>query len=158
MTNIPEYLTCTHGSLRYCSMDYMVLSALNNTNVSRVVVSYDIGCQWSKNLAERFAKYGNDMQIVEDTKLEIGIPNWHVNGHGAFCHNNYSLNYIPGVGRTCGEDVEISWSQTNALAPSTREMGPGARRETLDDHWNGWNMRKIVGFREYHGILSDFLF
>jgi len=36
-------------------------------------------------------------------------------------------------------DVEITSSHTNSLAPSTREMGPGARRETLNHHWNGWN-------------------
>ena len=48
--------------------------------------------------------------------------------------------------RTCGEDVEITWSQTNSLAPSTREMGSGAQKETLDDQWNGWNFRKLVGF------------
>ena len=125
-----------------------MLSALAGVSVPRIVISYDIGCQWSKNLADRISAYDEDMQISEGVKLEIGIPNWHVNGHGAFCRNNYSLNYLPGVGRTCGEDVEISWSQTNSLAPSTREMGPGARRETLNDHWNGWNMRKIVGFRK----------
>jgi hypothetical protein len=75
------------------------------------------------------------------------------------CQNNLSLSYIPGVGRTCGEDVETSWAHTNSLAPSTREMGPGARRETLNDHWNGWNFRKIVGFRKlnFFGVFVTFL-
>ncbi|KAF9470706.1 hypothetical protein BDN70DRAFT_939490 [Pholiota conissans] len=132
---------------KFCSMDYMVLSALAGVNVSRVLVSYDIGCQWSKNLQQRIAKYSDDLNLPENIRLEVGIPSWHVNGHGAFCRNNYSLSYLPGVGRTCGEDVEITWSQTNSLAPSTREMGPGARKETLNDHWNGWNLRKVVGFR-----------
>jgi hypothetical protein len=130
-------------------MDYMVLSALAAVNVPRIVISYDIGCQWSKNLRERISKYNDDLlELPEDTHLEIGIPSWHVNGHGSYCRNNYSLNYLPGVGRTCGEDVEISWSQTNSLAPSTREMGSGARQETLNDHWDGWNLRKIIGFRK----------
>lgn len=55
---------------------------------------------------------------------------------------------MKGVGRTCGEEVETSWAQTNALGTSTREMGPGARHETLNDQWGGFNFRKIVGFRK----------
>ncbi|KIL55518.1 hypothetical protein M378DRAFT_188665 [Amanita muscaria Koide BX008] len=122
---------------KYCSMDYMVLSALAGVTVPRVLVSYDIGCQWLKNWQERTSKYEDDIQLSDDVKLEIGIPSWHVNGHGTYCRNNYSFNYLPSVGQTCGEDIETSWLQTNSLAPSTREMGSGARKETLDDHWNG---------------------
>jgi hypothetical protein len=61
-------------------MDYMVLSALAAVSVLRIVVSYDIGCQWSKNLRERISKYDDDdLQLPKDTQLEIGIPSWHVN-------------------------------------------------------------------------------
>ncbi len=141
---------------RYCSMDYMVLSALLGITLLRVVISYDIGCQWSVKLPVRMSKFREEMQLPPDMKVEIGIPNWHVNGHGLFCQNNYSLNYIPGVGHTCGEDIETTWSHTNSLAPSVREMGPGVRRETLNYHWNGWNFRKIVGFRKSYFGDRDF--
>jgi len=130
-------------------MDYMVLCALFGITLTRIVISYDIGCQWSKKFSKRMEEYPENMKLAPDTKLEIGIPNWHVNGHGAFCRNNYSLNYKKGVGKTSGEDVEITWSHTNSLAPATREMGPGARRETLNDHWNGWNFCKLVGLRMF---------
>ena len=129
-------------------MDYMVLSALCGIHVPRLVVCYDIGCTWCKKLPERMEMYPDDMRLSDDVDIEIGVPSWHVKGHGAYCQENYSLNYIPGVGRTCGEDTEPTWSQTNALAPSTREMGSGARKETLNDHWNGWNLRKLIGFRK----------
>lgn len=124
----------------------MVLSALRGVTLPCVVISYDIGCQWLKNFHKRMSEFPESLHLPPSQTLEIGIPNWHVNGHGPYCRNNYSLNYIPGVGRTCGEDIEITWSHTNALAPSIREMGPGARRETLNVHWNGWNFHKIVGF------------
>jgi hypothetical protein len=137
-------------------MDYMVLSALMGITVPHVVISYDIGCQWSKHFKKRMVEYPPAMQLPSDVKVDIAIPSWHVNGHGAFCQNNYSLNYIPGVGRTCGEDIEITWSNTNSLAPSVREMGPGSRRETLNDQWNGWNFRKIVGFRKLSVFHFDF--
>ena len=88
------------------------------------------------------------MQINEQTKIEVGIPSWHINGHGPSCCSNFSLGYMEGVGRTCGEEVETSWAQTNALGTSMQEMGPGARHETLNDHWGGFNFHKIIGFRK----------
>ncbi|KAJ7849376.1 hypothetical protein B0H14DRAFT_3668571 [Mycena olivaceomarginata] len=36
------------------------------------------------------------------------------------------------------------WANANPLARSTREMGPGSRRDTLDDHFNDWNHKKII--------------
>jgi len=57
----------------------------------------------------------------------------------------------------CGEEVETTWSSTNVLAPSVREMGPGARHNTLNNDWNGWNFRKIVGFHKFHSIAFFYL-
>jgi len=56
---------------------------------------------------------------------------------------------MEGTGRMVGEDVETVWAGTNPLAPSIREMGPAAQHDTLNDHWNGWNFRKIVRFRAF---------
>ena len=134
-------------------MDWIILSCLVGITLLRLVISYDIACQWRKNLFERMSEYPEEMRLPSDLEVEVGIPNWHVNGHGTECQNNLSLSYIPGVGRTCGEDVETSWAHTNSLAPSTREMGPGARIETLNDHWNGWNFRKIIGFRMLNSLV-----
>lgn len=117
--------------------------------VLQVLISYDIGCQWSKHFEARTSSYPEELKLPSKTMVDIGIPSWHANGHGSSCRNNYSLNNIPGVGRTCGEDIETVWAHTNMLAPSTREMGPAMRRETLNDHWNHWNFRKIVGFRTF---------
>jgi hypothetical protein len=95
-----------------------------------------------------------EMQIPDATKVDVAIPGWHINGHGNTCRNNFNLSYMEGVGRTVGEDIETTWAGTNPLAPSVREMGPAARHDTLNDHWNGWNFRKIVGFRtSFHFTL-----
>lgn len=92
------------------------------------------------------AEFPEAMQIPDTTQVDVAIPGWHINAHGAKCRNNFNLSYMPGAGRTTGEDIETTWAGTNALAPSVREMGPAARHDTLNDHWNGWNFRKIVGF------------
>lgn len=63
---------------------------------------------------------------------------------------------MEGAGRTIGEDVETVWAGTNLLAPSIREMGPAARHDTLNDHWNGWNFRKVVRLRMFFSFSFAF--
>jgi hypothetical protein len=132
---------------RYSNMDFIILAALVGITLPRIIITYDIGCQWSKNFSRRMADFPEAMRIPDSTKVNVAIPGWHINGHGESCRNNFNLSYMEGAGRTVGEDVETTWAGANALAPSIREMGPAARRDTIDDHWNGWNFRKIVGFR-----------
>ncbi|KAG1887840.1 hypothetical protein F4604DRAFT_1916666 [Suillus subluteus] len=43
-----------------------------------------------------------------------------------------------------GEAPERGWANINPVASSTKEMGPGARRDTLDDFFGDWNWKKIV--------------
>ena len=54
------------------------------------------------------------------------VPMFHLPAHIEKCHQDYSFNYAPGVGRTDGEAPEHGWSNLNDLAYSTREMGPGS--------------------------------
>ena len=56
---------------------------------------------------------------------------------------------MPGVGRTDGEGIERNWSEINRVANSTKEMGPGARHDTIDDHFGHHNFRKFVGLGKY---------
>ncbi|KAG1749250.1 hypothetical protein EDB19DRAFT_1825495 [Suillus lakei] len=49
------------------------------------------------------------------------------------------------VGRMDGEAPERGWANINPVASSTKEMGPGARRDTLDDFFGDWNWKKVVG-------------
>ena len=129
-------------------MDYIVLSALMGLMLCHIILTYDIACQWFKNFEKRMLEgLPESVRIPKQTKIDVAIPSWHINGHGPSCRQSFCLGYMKGVGRTCGEEVETTWSHTNPLAPSVREMGPAARHETLGDHWNGWNFRKIVGFR-----------
>ncbi|KAF8171335.1 hypothetical protein BJ912DRAFT_1025200 [Pholiota molesta] len=134
---------------KYCNMDYIILTALIGIALPRVLITYDIACQWSKNFRSRMQAFPEHMRIPPETKIDVAIPSWHINGHGQKCRDGFSLGYTKGAGRTCGEEVEISWSHANPLVPSVKEMGPAARHDTLNDHWNGWNFRKIVGFKAF---------
>ena len=119
-----------------------------------IFITYDIGCQWSKNLQSRMSEFPEHMRLPPETKVAVAIPSWHITSHGRRCRKDFCLGYTKGAGRTCGEEVEITWSSTNSLAPSVREMAPGARHDTLNDQWNGWNFRKIVGFRKFSSFFS----
>ena len=147
--------SCTNKLLsRYCNVDFVIFVALLGISLHRIVITYDIACQWSKNLRKRMEEYPPEMHIQDMTQVEVAIPGWHINGHGTDCRDNFNLSYMEGVGRTVGEDIETTWAGTNPLASSVREMGPAARHDTLNDHWNGWNFRKIVGFRKYFAFFT----
>lgn len=73
------------------------------------------------------------------------VPKYHLAAHIAECQTSFSFNFTRGVGRTDGEGIERGWANTNRLASSTKEMGPGSRRDTLDDHFGDWNWKKTVG-------------
>lgn len=93
-------------------------------------------------------KFPVDMQLNKNMVIEFAVPSWHINAHGPDCRADFGLSFRNGVGRTCGEEVESTWAGTNPLGPSTREMGPGARHETLNGQWGGLNFRRIIVFRK----------
>ena len=73
------------------------------------------------------------------------VPKFHLPAHIAQCQWKYSFNFIKGAGRTDGEAPERGWSTLNAVASSTKEMGPGHRRDTLDDIIGDSNWKKVIG-------------
>ncbi len=130
---------------RYANMDYILASTLVDVPLSHLLIVYDIACQWSKNLRARFLDLHSVIDVdLNKVKITTAIPKGHIKAHGKACQSSFSLNYLPGSARTDGEGVERDWAHMNVLTPSTREMGPGNRHETLDDHWASWNWQKIV--------------
>ncbi|KAF8056174.1 hypothetical protein FPV67DRAFT_1432087 [Lyophyllum atratum] len=158
---------------RYLNMDYMFLQSVRDTGVQMIVVSYDIVCQWHKNLRERMLSYPHELHLSGSVKyISFLIPKFHLPAHIEDCNILYSFNLVKGVGRTDGEAPERGWANINPIAQSTKEMGPGARRDTLDDHFNDWNWKKTLQFGprllkklreaapalvEHRAVLRDFV-
>lgn len=71
----------------------------------------------------------NHLQIPDEkfVDMKYGIPKFHGPGHEKKCQTPHSLNLMEGVGRMDGEGIERNWSEMNAAANSTKEMGPGTR-------------------------------
>jgi len=131
---------------RYANMDYIFASILkhHDTNLHKVV-SYNIACQWSVNLPECLAKLPSNIRPPALGSTDIVIPKLHVYSHKLNCQTDYSLNYLRGAGRTDGEGIERTHSNTGPVSASTKQMGPGYHHDSLDWHWTHWNWQKFVG-------------
>ncbi|KAI0055071.1 hypothetical protein BV25DRAFT_1816158 [Artomyces pyxidatus] len=131
---------------RYCNMDFIFFSAFSHSRNKSGVVSYDIACQWSKNLWKRVDELPTHLRIPSSTDFTFAVPKFHLPAHGVPCQGPYSFNFLNGVGRTDGEGVERNWANMNGAASSTKQMGPGARQDALDNHCGHANWRKTIGF------------
>ncbi|KAG2144545.1 hypothetical protein DEU56DRAFT_883917 [Suillus clintonianus] len=133
---------------KYMNMDYIVFSALSAFASTPIVnFSYDIACQWHKELWRHVSTLPSQLQPnCTHTAFNFFVPKFHIAAHIAACQTNFSFNWTPGVGRTDGEAPERGWADINRVAASTKEMGPGSRREVLDDHFGDWNWKKVTAF------------
>jgi hypothetical protein len=129
-------------------MDFITLATLIGVVFTTLTISYDIVCQWSRNFKNRVGQFPAWMQpppAVLNAATYV-IPKFHIYGHGTPCQTRFSLNFLPYSARTNGEEPERWWAHINPVSMSTKEMGAGARHDTIDDHAAAWNWRKITNF------------
>ncbi|KAF7974955.1 hypothetical protein HWV62_10677 [Athelia sp. TMB] len=141
----PQGLGDLQKGERQCNMDYIFASSVVGVGVNMLTISYDVGCQWWT----RFSSVRRDRLPAHLQNLPAWmralVPKFHLQSHQEGCHSAFSFNYAPGSGRTEGEGVERNWDELNGQAPSTAEMLPGHRWETLDDCCGWANWRKAMG-------------
>lgn len=131
-------------------MDLFFLSAIAHFACRLIIVSYDIACQWSRFLFKRAnVDYPPNILSVQKPEVQFFVPKFHLPAHIPGCQTSFSFNLRPGVGRTDGEAPERGWSSSNDLSYSTRAMGPGNRRDTIDDTFGDWNWSKTTSIGEY---------
>ncbi|KAJ7429392.1 hypothetical protein B0H11DRAFT_1768215 [Mycena galericulata] len=130
---------------RYINMDYIFFMGLAGSEVAELYVSYDIACQWHKNIWDRMKTFDEGVQFHLGKKYCVFlIPKFHLPAHIEACNILFSFHLTRYVGMTDGEAPERGWSSLNPLATSTAEMGPGMRRDTINDAFNDWNHKKII--------------
>ncbi|KAK7013051.1 hypothetical protein R3P38DRAFT_2639870 [Favolaschia claudopus] len=131
---------------KYINMDYMFFSTISGSPLLRFFVSYDIACQWHIKLWNRMLNYQDETLTVNGRGkfFTFLVPKFHLPAHIEACNLKFSFNLTRDVGQTDGEAPERGWANTNPLARSTKEMGPGHRRDTLDDHFGDWNHTRII--------------
>ncbi|KAJ7191974.1 hypothetical protein GGX14DRAFT_406795 [Mycena pura] len=65
---------------RYANVDYVLLSALGGVGVERLVLLYDIACQWKVDLLERAKATVEKTDFstrLKDFEIQFGLPVWH---------------------------------------------------------------------------------
>ncbi|KAI0682315.1 hypothetical protein BC835DRAFT_1311595, partial [Cytidiella melzeri] len=144
---LPHTVADLQKGKRYCNIDYVFASAyLQGPRNVQKVVSYDIACQWEPRLAERLQNLPAHVQIgIPSGSIRYAIPKYHFMGHKSKNHHKFSLNVMPGVGRTNGEEIERNWSRHDATSASVRKMGPGLCHDMLEDHFSWANWLKFTG-------------
>ncbi|KAJ7050115.1 hypothetical protein C8F01DRAFT_1264382 [Mycena amicta] len=128
-------------------MDWIFLNAVGATTVKRIVISYDIACQWKVHVHERAEKLASKPGIttkLDEYHLTLVLPVWHAVAHERSCQATNSLTYAMGVGRTDGEGIERTWAILNPIAFSTKEMGEGNRHDTIEGKVDHVNFEKNV--------------
>ncbi|KAJ7774517.1 hypothetical protein DFH07DRAFT_732456 [Mycena maculata] len=134
---------------RYANMDYIVMSALAGFTLMLLTISYDIACQWQKNLKERNAKMPESVCLpLESFTFQCALPVWHAASHEEDCKDANSLSFKPGVGKSDGEGVERVWSVMNPAAYHTKDAGRGQRVDTLEDKIDSHNYLKNISQEE----------
>lgn len=132
-------------------MDYIWASACRHlSTLLSFLISYDIACQWSKNLVDRLKKLPPLVRLCTVLRIvAFVVPKLHILAHMLACQLRFNLAYTKGAAQSDMEGIERIWSGSGLLGTSTREMGPGSRQNTIEDYWHNWNWRKLVGLGEY---------
>ncbi|KAJ7024596.1 hypothetical protein C8F04DRAFT_1270138 [Mycena alexandri] len=107
---------------RYINMDYIFFMGLAGSEISELFVSYDIACQWHKNIWECMKTFPREVRFVRGKQFCVFlITKFHLPAHIKACNILFSFHLT-----------------------STVEMGPGMRRNTINDTFNDMNHKKIV--------------
>ncbi|KAJ6495718.1 hypothetical protein C8R47DRAFT_974024 [Mycena vitilis] len=131
---------------RYSNIDYIVMSALRGFSLEQLTLSYDIACQWKKNLPDRMEKLPVSIQLaLDEIELQCGLPVWHASSHDNACQDENSLSFLVGVGKSDGEGVERFWAILNQIAYFTKDAGMGTRADAVEDKIDAHNFLKNLG-------------
>ncbi|KIJ24871.1 hypothetical protein M422DRAFT_274265 [Sphaerobolus stellatus SS14] len=128
---------------KFANADYALHGALTWLPIpDKVTHTYDIVCQYSKNIQTRWSKHFlKDVPLLD--RLVHSIPKKHIVGHKEECQIRYSCNYLEGFGCVYGEGIEAIWAEDNQQSSSLQEMNAGSRHEVTEDNHMDWNSRKV---------------
>ncbi|KAJ7843371.1 hypothetical protein B0H14DRAFT_2585823 [Mycena olivaceomarginata] len=133
----PEWVGDLQMGERYLNMDYLFFMSLAGCILLQLFISYDIACQWYK--------------ISGSALWGSWCPKFHLPAHIKSCNLLFSFNLTPFVGWTDREAPEHGWADTKPPREQHQSIRPGARRDTLEVHFQYWN-------EESHVTGCEFLF
>lgn len=137
-------------------MDYLFFLTLCHTSLATLNISYDIVYQWHKKLWQHMSGFPLSIYFNFVWKaISFFIPKFHFPAHIKRCQTMFLFNFKCGVGWMDGEAPECGWANINTVTSSTKEMGPSARCDMLDDFFGHWNWKKVVGLGVYICFINQ---
>ncbi|KAF8137999.1 hypothetical protein K438DRAFT_2119507 [Mycena galopus ATCC 62051] len=80
---------------RRANVDFIFFSAVLNMIILYIILSYDIACQYYKNLWTRMETLPNTMWLqIDRANVWFKVPNFHLPGHRLDCHSPFSFHYM----------------------------------------------------------------
>ncbi|KAG1739749.1 hypothetical protein EDB19DRAFT_1895447 [Suillus lakei] len=119
-------------------------AVVNFQKGERVVIIYDVACQWSIHFHERVDQ-SYHLSLPQSIEILPAIGKFHLSAHKLLCFPRFSLNFITGAGHIDGEILETLCAPFNKISPTVRSMTLPHRKEVLDDHMRDSNWKKLVG-------------
>ena len=150
------------GFIRFANADFVLARSLQAyATHPYILVTYDIACQYLKYIVQRFQVHSP--QLVDAVTLSrYAVPIFHVQGHKDDCQYRFAPPYMEGTGCFKGETIETTWSETNKLGASTREMAAGNRHDHINDHIGDINWRKArrmgTCFLSHHSVFFSHVY
>ncbi|PBK70788.1 hypothetical protein ARMSODRAFT_884149, partial [Armillaria solidipes] len=136
-SHLAKYVTQTDMSL-FKTLEHAELKGETGLWASGVAMCvcarHEMVCATGVGNLQKGECYANMDYIIMSGTSSLGLQNIFV---------SYDIAY--GTGRTDGEGIKRTWALVNAIAWSTKEMGPGSQHNTLDDHFAYHNFIKMIG-------------
>jgi hypothetical protein len=104
------------------------------------MIGYDIACGFFGSLLAS-PKVGPK---ARKTRLKMCVGSFHGHAHDRLCQINWHPNYIKGSGLEDYETCERVFSQSNALARTTRLSSSFHRHQLMKLYFDTWNEDKYL--------------
>lgn len=126
-------------------MDWVFAGGLSHfRGLKKVVISYDIACQWFVHLRKRMQEWPIARRIPSDVALQPVIPAFHYPAHRDENHDEYNTRLCSGLGSVDGEAIERLWAQVGTLGVASKTMAPASRQLVIDDALSFCNWLKYI--------------
>jgi hypothetical protein len=117
-------------------------------NMQKVLLIYDIVCQWIIHHQSRFQE-AELLVLRDDLRIIPAVGKFHLGAHIIECFWKFTLNFIKGAGQVDGEVMERLWAELDKIAGFIRGMSAAHRQEVLDDMMIDSNWKKLVGIVDF---------
>ncbi|KDQ65192.1 hypothetical protein JAAARDRAFT_117228 [Jaapia argillacea MUCL 33604] len=139
---------------RYCNVDFVYFSNLQKVEGVKVVSSYDIACEWHKNLWKRMDTLPPEYHLkIPKLSVTFLVNKFHLVGHARHCQAPFSFNFQQGIGHSNREGPKRMWAVINGAGLSTKQMGSGTRQDSLTDFCGFMNWLKTIGVGKWSSLF-----